>query len=188
MEDKNVSLKQSYFNLEGDYSNLQQKFYKLEENSSSLQDKIITMEKTEKTLQEEIEKLKQYNQSSNTNLSELKAFKEQQVQNNIVVEEQLSMQTQVSKSLQTRIEKTEEDFSTTQKDCIQLNERITKIEDNENAFNTWINDSAIEKRLTACEKFDEEIQIGLKNIEKETEINSENIRNNKWQETLIVQN
>ena len=178
MEDKNASLKQSYFNLEGDYSNLQQKFYKLEENSSTLQDKIITMEKTEKSLHEEIEKLKQTNQNSNTNLSELKAFKEEQVQNNIVVEKQLSMHTQVTKSLQTRIEKTEEDFSITKKDCSELHERITKLEDNDNAFNTWINDSAIEKRLTACEKFDEEIQIDLKNIKKEAQMNSENIRIN----------
>ena len=186
MEDKNAALKESYFNLEGDYSNLQQKFYKLEENSSLLQEKVITMEKTERSLTEEIEKLKQADKKSGTNFTELIAFREQQLKSNEVVEEQLNLHTQVSKTLQSRVERNEQETSTIVIDCQEMNKRILKLEDNDTAFESWMKDSDISDRMSAIEKNDQNMQNRITKVENDSdlltqkiEINSTAIENNR---------
>ena len=186
MEDKNAALKESYFNLEGDYSNLQQKFYKLEENSSFLQEKVITMEKTEKSLTEEIERLKQAEKKSGTNFTELIAFREQQLKSNEVVEEQLNLHTQVSKTLQSKVERNEQETSTIVIDCQEMNKRILKLEDNDTAFESWMNESDISHRMSTLEKNDQDLQNRLTKFENDSdlltqkiEINSTAIRDNR---------
>ena len=186
MEDKNTALKESYFNLEGDYSNLQQKFYKLEENSSFLQEKVITMEKTEKSLAEEIEKLKQAEEKSGTNFSELIAFREQQLKSNEVVEEQLNLHTQVSKTLQSSVERNVQETSTILMDCQETNKRILKLEDNNTAFESWMNESDVSHRMANLEKNDQNFQQRITKIENDSDlltqkvdINSTAIGNNR---------
>jgi len=186
MEDKNAALKESYFNLEGDYSNLQQKFYKLEENSSFLQEKVITMEKTEKSLAEEIEKLKQAEKKSGTNFTELIAFREQQLKSNEVVEEQLNLHTQVSKTLQSRVERNEQETSTIVMDCQEMNKRILKLEDNDTAFESWMNESDVSHRMATLEKNEQNFQQRITKMENDSDlltqkidINSTAIGNNR---------
>ena len=186
MEDKNAALKESYFNLEGDYSNLQQKFYKLEENSSFLQEKVITMEKTEKSLAEEIEKLKQAEKKSGTNFTELIAFREQQLKSNEVVEEQLNLHTQVSKTLQSKVERNEQETSTIVIDCQEMNKRILKLEDKDTAFESWMNESDVSHRMATLEKNEQNFQQRITKMENDSDlltqkidINSTAIGNNR---------
>ena len=157
MEEKNTSLTKSYFNLEGDYSNLQQKFYKLEENSSVLQESIVTLEKNEKLLNEEVDKLKKNSLNFSDNISEIIAFKDKQVQNNQILEEQLSLHTQVSNALQTKVEK--------------LEERDTAVE-------SWIKDSDISKRLDNLESEKQQTQAKIQQLENNTNDNSKQIERN----------
>ena len=179
IEDKNAALKESYFNLEGDYSNLQQKFYKLEENSNLLQEKVITMEKTEKILTEEVEKLKQSEKRSGTNFNEFFAFKEQQLKNNEVIEEQLNLHTQVSKTLQSRVERNEQETSTVELNCQEMNTRILKLEDNNSAFESWINESNVSQRMAEIEKNDQNLQNRIMKVENDSELLTQKVEINK---------
>ena len=153
MEEKNTSLTKSYFNLEGDYSNLQQKFYKLEENSSVLKESIVTLENNEKLLNEEVDRLKKSSLNFSDNISEIIAFKDKQVQNNQILEDQLSLHTQVSNALQTKVEK--------------LEERDTAVE-------SWIKDSDISKRLDNLESEKQQTQAKIQQLKYRKKIFSHN--------------
>ena len=188
LEDKNSTLKEKYYNLEGDYSNLQQKFYKLEENSSFLQEQVTAMEKTEKNLTEEVERLKQNEKKSSTKFTELIAFREQQLKSNEVVEEQLTQHNHVFKTLQSGVERIEQETSTVFKDCNEMNKRIQKLEDNDTAFESWMNESDVLKRMVAMEKNDQEMHNRIMKVENDSDtlnqkidINSTAIGNNKME-------
>merc|ERR1711874_876861 len=102
----------------------------------------------------------------NKQAQELKAFEEQQIQNNQVVEEQLSSHTQISKSLQSRIEKHEEETTILNRNDEKLDERITALEKNETEIETRLQGtSKLNERVTELENSEIEIQMKLQNLE-----------------------
>merc|ERR1712168_1096295 len=173
LEEKNTSIQKSYSNLEENYSSLQQNFYKLEQNNLALQERISQLEKNETNLREEVNFLKAKELetakkvvSLNKHAQELKAFEEQQIQNNQVVEEQLSSHTQISKSLQSRIEKHEEETIILNKNDEKLNDRITALEKNETEMEARLEGThKLNERLTELENSEIEIQLKLQNLE-----------------------
>merc|ERR1712066_772437 len=173
LEEKNTSIQKSYSSLEENCSSLQQNFYKLEQNNLALQERISQLEKNETNLCEEVNFFKSKELETAKKVvaltkqaQELKAFEEQQIQNNQVVEEQLSSHTQISKSLQSRIEKHEEETTILNKNDEKLDERITALEKNETEVETRLQGtSKLNDRVTELENSEIEIQLKLQNLE-----------------------
>merc|ERR1711892_637404 len=170
---KNTSIQKSYSSLEENYSSLQQNVYKLEQNNLALQERIGQLEKNEINLCEEVNSLKTKELENakkvvalNKQAQELKAFEDQQIQNNQVVEEQLSSHTQISRSLQSRVEKHEEETIILNKNDETHNERITALEKNETEIESRLQGTnKLNERLTELETAEIDVQLKLQNLE-----------------------
>merc|ERR1711892_1634438 len=165
LEKTNTELSNSVETFQESFNVLQQNLLTSSQNNQGLMERLSHLEKQEQEFKQEIRDINLLNETLE---GKQKAFEDQQILNSQVVEEQLSSHTQISRSLQERIEKQEQETGQLTLNEKHQNERLTALEKTELEIEQQIQDfdwNMVSKKITNLEESDRESQKQIRILE-----------------------
>merc|ERR1711892_1505137 len=165
LEKTNTELSNSVKTFQESFNVLQQNLLTSSQNNQGLMERLSHLEKQEQEFKQEIRDINLLNEPLE---GKQKAFEDQQILNSQVVEEQLSSHTQISRSLQGRIEKQEQETGQLTLNEKHQNERLTALEKTELEIEQQIQDfdwNMVSKKITNLEESDRESQKQIRILE-----------------------
>merc|ERR1711892_1433584 len=165
LEKTNTELSNSVETFQESFNVLQQNLLTSSQNNQGLMERLSHLEKQEQEFKQEIRDINLLNETLE---GKQKAFEDQQILNSQVVEEQLSSHTQISRSLQGRIEKQEQETGQLTLNEKHQNERLTALEKTELEIEQQIQDfdwNMVSKKITNLEESDRESQKQIRILE-----------------------